>query len=197
MKKRFVLGLTGGIASGKSAALREFRRLGARTFDCDRIAREVVRPGRPAARAIRGAFGPGVFGKGGRLDRAALGNIVFRSAARRRKLESIVHPEVLSVLKKRIAAAGGGLIVVDVPLLFEAGWARFADKNAVVWAPRKAQIARLKRRNGVSEAQALRLLRAQWPLARKRKLADFVIDNGGSPAAARRQVRELVRRLRG
>lgn len=196
MRSKFILGLTGGIASGKSAVLALFKKEGARTLDCDKIAREVVRPGSPALKKIVRAFGPSVLGRDGALDRKMMADIVFASAARRRKLEAIVHPEVVRRLRKGIAAVPSGLVVADIPLLFEAGLGRLADAVAVVWVPRALQFRRLRQRDGFGVREAARRLRSQWPLDKKKKLAGIVIDNSGPLAATRRQVRQWARRLK-
>ena len=192
--KKLVVGLTGGIGSGKSAVLAMFRRGGVKTFDSDKLAREAVRPGRPAARAIRRTFGASVFKKG-RLDRKALARLVFQDAPARKKLEKIVHPEVVRALKRGIAGVGSGLVVADIPLLFEARLKGLADGVAVVWAPRGARLERLARR-GMPAGEARRRMAAQMPLERKRRLADWVIDNSGAPARTQAQVRVLARALK-
>lgn len=194
VKFRRIVGLTGGIASGKSAVLSAFLRLGAKTVDCDALARQAVLPGRPALRKIRKAFGPAVF-TGKNLDRGAMGTLVFSDPTARRKLEAIIHPEVIRKLKQEIRRFPSGLLVCDVPLLFEAKLSKLFDSIVVVWVPETTQLKRLIRRSGLSRTEALRRLRSQLPLSRKRKLADFVIDNSRSLGSTEAQVRALHRRL--
>ncbi len=197
-KRRIALGLTGGIASGKSAALKVFRRLGAATVDCDVLAREAVLPGRAALRKIRKVFGPAVF-SGKKLNRAAMGTLVFSNPSARRKLEAIIHPEVIRKVKESIRRQKKGLLkdllVVDVPLLFEAKLKKLFDKTVVVWVPGKTQVQRLMRRNRISRPDALRRLDAQLSLSKKRKMADFTINNSRSLKDSERQIRLLYRRL--
>ena len=194
MKNKITIGLTGGIASGKSSVLKDFKRLGARVLDCDRMAREVVRPGQPALRKIRKAFGKEVLLKNGSLNRPAMAKIVFKSRPKRKKLEKIIHPEVVRLLKKRMACIPSGLVVADVPLLFESGLERMFDKTLVVWTPLKTQLARLMDRSGMSKGEALSRINAQWPLARKRKMADFTLDNSGFWADSRSQTVSLAKK---
>jgi len=200
MKKRVLIGLTGGIASGKSVVLREFRRLGARTLDCDIIARDAVKPGRPALRQIYRKFGKSVFKKGGSssasLDRKALGKIVFASAQKRKELEKIVHPQVVRVLKKKISTLRSGIMVIDIPLLFEVHLEKLVDYTLVVWAPRKIQFSRLLARNSMGRKEALNRLASQWPLSKKRKLADFTLNNSGSRKGLKLRVKKLMKRFR-
>jgi len=193
--KRVILGLTGGYGSGKSFVSSVFRSLGARVVDADALAREALAPGRPAARRVARDFGPGVLDARRRIDRKRLAARVFADPAARRRLEGIVHPEVIRALR---AAARDhrrrGLLVLDIPLLFETRLQALADKTAVVWAPEAVRLRRLARR-GVSPADYRRRARAQWPLRRKTARADFVIDNSGPRAATRRRVRRLFREL--
>lgn len=193
---KIVLGLTGGIASGKTTVLKEFRRLGARTFDCDRIARAVVQPGQPAYKTIARVFGKKILMRNGVLNRKALGEIVFRDRSKRKKLEAIVHPQVVRVLKKRIVSVNSGIVVADIPLLFEARLEKMVDKIAVVWVPRKIQCARVMQRNHLKKAAARRRIRSQWSLQKKKKSADFVIDNSGAFKKTKAQVRELYAALK-
>lgn len=191
MKAKVVVGLTGGIASGKSSVLKEFKRLGAAVLDSDAIAREVVQAGKPALRKIVRAFGKGILKPNGTLDRAKLGSMVFSNPRQRQQLQKITHPEIVRILKKRIAAARRSVVVADIPLLFESKLEHLVDRTVVVWAPPAKQTARLMKRSGYSSGEALRRIRAQWPLSRKRKLADFVIDNSGSLASTLSQTRKL------
>jgi dephospho-CoA kinase len=194
-----VVGLTGGIASGKSAVSAMLEAAGLPVIDADRLAREVVEPGRPAFDEIVSAFGREVVGADGRLDRARLGAIVFADPEARRRLEAIVHPRVFEAERAALAelarARPGSVAVVDAALLLESGNHRWMDAVVLVAAPRETQIARLMARNGLTRAEAEARLAAQWPLEAKRPYADYEIDNGGSLDRTRRQVAELVAAL--
>jgi dephospho-CoA kinase len=177
--KRFVVGLTGGLGAGKSAALSEFARLGAATVCLDQIAREQARPGRDGWKAIVRAFGRGVLDASGRIDRGALGARVFRRPADRRKLERATHPPILREMKSLVSRLKG-VVVVDAPLLFEAGLEKDFDATVLVDCPAPERVRRVVRRDGLTAAQARRRMAAQWPSARKRAKADLTIDNDGS-----------------
>ncbi|MFI5346975.1 MAG: dephospho-CoA kinase [Elusimicrobiota bacterium] len=186
--KRFVAGLTGGIGTGKSAALAEFERLGAPTVSLDRIAREQARPGRAGFRAIVRAFGRGVLDSGGEIDRRALGAKVFGHPAARRKLERVTHPLILREMD-RLLSRVEGVVIVDAPLLFEAGLRDRFDATFLVACRPAEQLRRVRRRDGLTAAEARGRIAAQWPLAKKRALADYVLDNDGTPASLRAKVR--------
>ncbi|OGR83218.1 MAG: dephospho-CoA kinase [Elusimicrobia bacterium RIFCSPLOWO2_01_FULL_54_10] len=192
---KIVAGLTGGIASGKSTVLEIFRRKGAHVLDCDKMAREAVKKGKPALSKIRRKFGPKVIKKDGSLNRPALAKLVFADFRKRKALEAIVHPQVKQEVFRRLKKIKNGVVIVDVPLLFEAGWQHYFDKNIVVWAPRKAQIARLAGRNGLAGSQAADRIAAQMPLSKKKKLADFTVDNSEKKARAATQARHIYGRL--
>lgn len=191
-----VVGLTGGLASGKSTVARLFQECGAIVLDADVLAREVVQPGTPAWRDIVRAFGRQVLRPDRALDREALARIVFRNPAKRRTLNAIIHPRVArehARLTREIAKKDPkAVIMYDVPLLFEAGVDKRVDKIVVVTASQKAQIERLRQRNGLTRAEALRRIRAQMPLAKKVKLADYVLDGTRPRTQLRRQVAALL-----
>jgi dephospho-CoA kinase len=187
---RFVVGLTGGIGTGKSTALAEFARRGAATVSLDQIAREQARPGREGFRAIVRAFGRGVLDASGCLDRRKLGERVFRRPADLRKLERATHPPILREMK-RLVAGLRGVVVVDVPLLFERGHDRSFDATVLVACSPREQLRRVVRRDGLSAAEARRRVAAQWPLSRKRARADLTLDNDSSRTALNARVRAL------
>lgn len=195
MKKRkrpLVVGLTGGIASGKSMAAEAFEALGARLIDADRISREIVRPKSKAWKKIVKTFGKDVLAPSGGIDREKLGAVVFASPAKLRKLERITHPEILAQICKDVKAARGEkLIIIDLPLLFEAKLDRMVDRTVVVWAPEAVQARRLSERSGLSRAEIQKRLAAQMPIDRKRELADIVIDNSGTRGKTRREVKRI------
>ena len=196
-----IVGLSGGIGSGKSTVARELAALGATVIDADAIVHELQAPGAPLLEDIARAFGPGLIREDGWLDRAALGELVFRDEAARKRLNEIVHPKVGAEVARRVAAAraaGAPLLVLDIPLLFEgrragtgsAAALRF-DATVLVYASEETQIARQIARDGGTREEALRRIRAQMPLAEKRALADHVIENDGDLEHTRRQVRAL------
>ncbi len=200
-----IVGLTGGIASGKSTVARMLMELAATVIDADAIVHELQAPGSSLLGEIVEAFGPEILTADGALDRPALGALVFGDAEARERLERIVHPKVAAEMLRRIAAArasDAALIVLDIPLLFE-GRARGTgsaaqmalDATILVTLPEKAQVERQMERDGCDHEEALRRIRAQLPLEEKQRLADHVIDNSGSPAATERQVREVVATL--
>ena len=178
------MGLTGGIASGKSVVAARLAEHGAVVVDADRIAREVVEPGTPALARIAEEFGPDVIAPDGRLDRAALGAVIFADDGKRGILNSITHPAVLELSQQRFAEAAAAdphaIVVYDVPLLSEArGKAEF-DVVVVVSAPEEVRIERMVSLRGMSRAEAENRIRSQVPEADRRALADILIESGGS-----------------
>lgn len=184
--KRFVIGLTGGIATGKTTVLRQFARARIPVISSDELAHRCLKKGHPAARAILRRFET--------LDRATLGGIVFRSAALRKQLEKIIHPAVIKELKKFIQKHSG-LIVLDIPLLFEARLESLVDQTLVVDASKKNQLERMRQR-GLSRKEGLLRIAAQMPLSVKKKRADLVLSNRGSLAELRKRTRLLITGLK-
>lgn len=188
-------GLTGGVAAGKSTVARLFQDCGAILVDADVLARQVVEPGKPAWREIVKTFGTGVLRPDRSLNRPALASLVFRAHATRRSLNAIVHPRVAreqARLCREIARKHPEAVVIyDAALLIEAGAHVRMDRVILVTADRPTQLARLRRRDGLSRPEALRRIRSQMPAAAKRRYADYVLD-GGRP---RRELREAVRAL--
>lgn len=178
-----VIGLTGGIASGKSAVADLLAARGAMVIDADLLAREAVAPGSPGLAAVVARFGPSVLGTHGELDRAALGRLVFAQPAARRDLEAIVHPAVRARAAELTAAAPDGSVVVQViPLLVETGQQDAFDIVAVVDVDPSVQVARVRERDGLDAAAASDRLNAQAPRAARLAAADWVIHNAGSLA---------------
>lgn len=186
------IGLTGGIACGKSTVAGMLARKGALIIDIDRIAREIVEPGQPALAAIVDKFGQAVLQEDGTLDRKKLGAIVFADPARRKELEQITHPAIRSVMKQRMqqyeADHPDRLVVVDVPLLYESRLEDYFDKVMVVYVPRDVQKRRLMARDSLSGEEAEQRLRAQMDIEEKKRRADIVIDNSGTPEETERQL---------
>jgi dephospho-CoA kinase len=193
------VGLTGGIATGKSTVDAVLRELGAHVIDADVLAREVVEPGEPALAEIAAEFGPGVLAPDGRLNRKALGAIVFADPDRRRALEALTHPRMRERLLRRVdelaAERFRGLVVYDAAVLIESGTHRLMDRLVVVVTDEATQIARLMARDDIGCQEALRKIQSQIPLAEKAKLADYVIDNSGDPAATAMEVRRVYEAL--
>ena len=194
-----LVGLTGGIATGKSTVSEKFRRLGGLIIDADLLAREVVEPGEPALAEIAAEFGAGVLDQDGRLDRKALGAVVFADAGRRRLLEALTHPRIRERFAARLQTLGAegfrGLVFFDAAVMIESGNYRNMDRLVVVIADETTQLARLMARDGIDRDEALRKIRSQMPLADKAKLADYVIDNSGDRAATEAQARGVYEAL--
>ncbi len=191
------VGLTGGIASGKTTVADMFAGLGVPVIDTDVIAREVVRPGQPALDEIRETFGDGVIAPDGTLDRAAMRAIVFDDDAARRRLEAILHPRIGEATRAQADAAGGAYQIIVVPLLVESSLRRFVDRVLVVDCDEDTQIARLLARDTETEAQARRILAAQSSRAERMAIADDVIANNGELDETREQVEALHRHYLG
>ena len=179
-QRPYVIGLTGNIGTGKSTVGRMLAELGARVIDADQVAHEAMRPGGPAFQAVLDAFGPGILGADGSIDRVRLGGIVFRDAAALKRLEALVHPAVIAEVDARIARAEEPVVVVEAIKLIEAGMHRRYDALWVVTAPRELQIARLMRERGLTEEEAALRVDAQPPQEEKAARADVVIVNDGS-----------------
>ena len=208
-----VIGLTGGIGTGKSTVARIFESLGAVVIDADAIVHELQEPGSESLAAIAAAFGPEMIRVDGSLDRERLAERVFGDADARRALNGIMHPLVGAEMAGRLAAARETrveLVLLDIPLLFEgrAGQTRRPGEEhepraprdgveavIVVYSPEEAQVERQMARDGSEREEALRRVRAQLPIEEKRRLADHVIDNSGSLEETERQVRALYQQL--
>jgi dephospho-CoA kinase len=195
-----LVGLTGGVATGKSTVAKMFNRCGAILIDADELARELVEPEKPAWRAIVKLFGKTVLNQDRSLNRQALGSIVFHNPKKRRQLERIIHPRVAREQQRLVRRIAKGkpraVVIYEVPLLFEAGVDKRVDKILVVTADRSTQIARLKKRNGLSRTEALRRIRSQMPLAKKTQQADHVLNGTLPRPSLRKQVSQLFKSLR-
>jgi dephospho-CoA kinase len=193
------VGLTGGIATGKSYVRRRFELLGVPTIDADVLAREVLVPPSPALDAIVVRFGADVLDADGHLDRSRLGTIVFSDPEARRDLEAIIHPLVYDRIHRwfdKLREDGAArLALADIPLLYESGHAQDFERVVVTACSEAEQIRRLLRRDGIDLAQARQRIAAQWPLAEKVARADFVIDTNGSFDETNAQVEDVLRRL--
>ncbi|MEW6683607.1 MAG: dephospho-CoA kinase [Nitrospirota bacterium] len=193
------VGLTGGIACGKSTVAAMFRDLGAYVIDADQLARAALAPGSPGARAVARAFGRDVA-PNNVVDRAKLGALVFGHAKRRKRLEAIVHPFVFAA-ERRVAAEiasrdPDAVVVFDAALLIESGAYRRMDAVVVVSADQRTQLARLAARDGLTRAEALARIKSQWPLAKKRRVADYVVDGRRPKREIQRVVADIMVDLR-
>ncbi|HET7489845.1 MAG TPA: dephospho-CoA kinase [Acidimicrobiales bacterium] len=185
-----VVGLTGGLGSGKSTVAALLAKAGAAVVDADVLAREAMAPGGPAYQPVVDRFGPGVLAADGTLDRRALAAVVFSDPAARADLEGIVHPCVRAGVARRLAAeAGGRIVVVEIPLLAESPASRAGlDAIVVVDCPEDVAVARVVAQGRLSEADARARVAAQVSRAERLALADFVVDNGGDRAALEAEV---------
>lgn len=193
-----LIGLTGGIATGKSTVAEILTSLGVAVVDADALAHEVTAPGSEAVSAIARELGPEFVRPDGSLDRPRLADRVFADSALLTRLNAIVHPRVRRSIVQRVqdlAARGRKVVVIDVPLLLESRERYQVDSVWLVYAPEQVQIERLMVRNNLSREQAMLRVRAQMPIEEKRRLADVVIDNTQDRAALRRQVEALYRAL--
>ncbi|RKP54992.1 dephospho-CoA kinase [Cohnella endophytica] len=191
------IGLTGGIATGKSTIAKLLEQRGSILIDLDKVAREVVEPGQPSLAAIAGRFGPQVLNEDGTLDRKRLGSIIFADPAERKALESITHPAIRAVMKERMAYheshTPDKLVVVDVPLLYESGLESYFEQIMVVYVPRGAQLERLASRDKLTYEEARKRLDAQMDIEDKKLRADILIDNSGTPERTEEQIERFWR----
>lgn len=195
-----VVGLTGGIASGKSTVSRILADAGARIIDADKIARKVVAPGASAYDAIVRAFGKSILLANGQIDRKRLGRIIFNDPHQKAILDAIVHPKVFGRLKEQVAEYAGQspdhVIIVDIPLLFETGAYEDMTEIIVVYVPESIQLKRLMKRDGIDQNEAMARIRSQMPIDMKRQKATFIIDNSGKTEATRRQTLDIYNHLK-
>ena len=189
-----IIGLTGGIASGKSSVARLLEERGVPVIDADQLAREAVLPGSPALERIAAAFGREVIRDDGTLDRKRLGALVFADADKRRQLENIIHPEIRRLGEEQIeraAVAGQRVLVYMAPLLIEAGAVDRVDEIWVVTVRPEIQLQRLMARDGIDRAAAQRIIDSQMPLAEKAAHGRVLIDNSGTPQETRQLLADI------
>lgn len=192
--KPYVVGLTGGIASGKTSVARTLREMGMTVLDADAISRSVTAPGGEALPDIRGAFGETVF-DGEILNRRRLGEVVFSDPEKRRQLEKIIHPLVIGKMQRLTDEAQGDIVFWDVPLLYETGMDKRCGEVWCVHVPHNEQLRRVMRRDGLSREDALKRMGSQMPVQEKKARAQHLIDTTGSFRQTRRRVRGLMRNL--
>ena len=193
-----VIAVTGGIGCGKSTATAVFRALGARVADADAISRALTAPGGAALPAVRKAFGDGVFAPDGTLNRRALAAAVFGDEAKRARLNGILHPMILAQMRREIEearAAGAEAVILDVPLLYEAGMENLADCVICVTVPERVQLARVMERDHMSESEARARIASQWPLSEKERRADCVLRTDAPLADTRARAEALYHHL--
>ena len=194
-----VIGLTGGVGTGKSTVAKMFRQVGAAVLDADVLAHQAMEPKRLAWRSIVKTFGREMLNADQTVNRRRLASLVFNDEPRRRQLERILHPVVLREIKRALhrlkRAHKVQAVVLDVPLLLEVGAEELVDALVVVTAPPQVQRERLRRTHGWSDEDTTVRIAAQWDLSAKAALADYVVDNSNGVDATRRQVRQLWKRL--
>jgi dephospho-CoA kinase len=195
------IGWTGGLGTVKATVAKMFARRGALVVDADELAREAVRPGRPAWKRIVKAFGRSVLKDDRSVNRRALAGIVFGDPRKVARLNAMVHPPVMREMRRRLASTARegkrDVAVANVPLLFEAGMEDEFDRTVVVTCPRKEQVSRCRERDGLSRREIERRLRMQMPIAEKIRRSDYVIDNGGTLKDTAKQVKNIWEILTG
>jgi dephospho-CoA kinase len=195
-----IVGLTGGVASGKTAVSQVLKEEGAYIIDADQIARELVQPHKPAWNELIRAFGKGILQKDGSIHRKKLADKVFVDPKQRKLLNQILHPRIKEEMDRRTKEIGQrdpeAIVVIDAPLIVELGDHREMDKLIVVTTTQTQQIERLKDRDGAKPEEALRIVSSQMPLEEKVKLADFVIRNEGSLEETKNRAREVFKELK-
>lgn len=185
----FILGVTGGIATGKSTVVDVFRKAGVPIVDGDLIAREIVEPGQPALKALVAAFGEEILTED-RLNRKKLGEIVFNDPAKRQLLDRLLDGYLRGTITDQIkeAAKTAPLVVADIPLLYEADYQQYMDQVVVVYIPKELQLTRLMQRDHLTKEAALQRMKSQLSIEEKRQKADFLFDNQGTREETRQQV---------
>lgn len=191
MKK--ILGVTGGIATGKSTVVDIFRSHGFPIIDGDLIAREVVVPNSPGLAAIVGAFGKEILTEEGTLDRKKLGRIVFQEEEKLNLLNQVLNPFIRSEILRQLQEAEAPLVIADIPLLFEGRYDQYVDQVAVVYLPESLQVQRLMERDNFSQESAMQRIRSQMPIDEKRNRADIVFDNQGTRQQTKKIVEDWLR----
>jgi dephospho-CoA kinase len=195
-----LVGLTGGIASGKSLVARVFKDLGAHLVDADRIVHDLLGPGQKAGQEVLDYFGKELLLPDGRINRRKLGEIVFNDAEKRAWLNRCLHPRVFEAYQAQVrqmrSRSPGTIVVLDAALLIETGYHRKMDRVVVVYAKPEQQLERLINRDRFMKEEALARIQSQMPLGEKRGLADYVIDNRGSRESTEQQTREIYAKLK-
>ncbi len=192
----FVIGLTGSLGTGKSTVAAMFAKRGIKIIDADAITRDLLAPGKKCVKKVAKIF-PGVILKTSTINRSELAKIVFKHPRELQKLTDILYPEALKVVKSLISRyKHESFVVLDVPLLFESGWDKITDTTIVVKAKRAQQIERAQKRLGLTRSDMMRRLQFQMPLKEKCDMADIIIDNSHGLMQTRKQVDEIINRLK-
>ncbi len=194
------VGVTGGVACGKTTVSKIFEKEGAYLIDADQIGRELTQPGTPAWKELIRVFGKEILQENGTIHRSQLANLVFSNRRQRKRLNDLLHPRIQREMEKRAREIErkdpNAIIIFDVPLLVETGLHRKMDRVIVVTSNEPLQIRRLQKRAGLREEEARRMLASQWDIEKKVKVADFVIRNEGSLQTIRRQVKIIFQELK-
>ena len=196
-----IVGLTGGIVSGKTTVSLMFKDLGAKIIDADKLGHSVILPHKPAWRKILKLFGKDILKNDLTINREKLGKIVFANQALLEKLNKITHPEIIKLIKKKINSERdktnhqGKILMIDAALIYEAKINRLMDKIIVVYIEEDTQVKRLNKRNNLSKDEALQRVKSQMPMKEKIKMADYVIDNNGKLSKTKEQVEKIWQNL--
>ena len=197
-EKALVIGLTGGIATGKTTVARMFKDLGAKVLSADEVVHRMLQPGSDVWRRVVREFGESVLDESGNVDRGRLADIVFRDPDKRSRLEAIMHPPVLESLDieaKRFRKSGEGVLILEIPLLVETSCLYLVDKVLVVTAEQDTQIKRLEKRYGISSEDASLRIASQLPMSEKLRHADWVVSTEGTFGSTKAQVRKVWRAI--
>lgn len=197
LDKKIIIGVTGIFGSGKSTVSRIFKSYGSSIIDADKIAHRYLLPGTKTYRAIVDFFGGGILKARRQIDRRKLGQLVFKDRRLLRKLNNIIHPKVISEIKDKIGKEKKGIVVLDAPLLIEAGLKNLVDDLVIVIIDRNELIRRLTRKASFRKSQIMERIRSQIPLRRKKRAADFIIDNNGTMKETKMQVKRIINKIQG
>lgn len=192
-----IIGITGGIASGKSNVCSILKDEGYEVIDSDEIAKELSRKPNACYEAILKAFGPEFLDKQGEINRSKLSRLVFSNSAARAVLDKVTHPQIITEVKRQLSLLPNGLIFVDIPLLYEGKFEYLCDKIICVYLPKKLQVERLMKRDGIDEDLALAKIHSQMDLYLKKTYADFVIDSSGSFSETKEKTLQIIQQLKG
>jgi dephospho-CoA kinase len=191
--KKFVIGLTGIFGSGKSTVANIFKSFGLKIIDADKIAHKYLLPGTKTYKRIVKYFGRGIIFKSGKeIDRRKLGKLAFANRKLLLKLNSIIHPEIIQDIKAKIKGSSARMIVLDAPLLLEAGLGKIVDELVVVIIDGDELIRRLLKKRSLERPEILKRIKSQIPLRRKKRVADFIIDNNGTVSETKKQVKRVI-----
>ncbi len=191
LSKKLILGLTGSFGSGKTTVARMFKACGVRVIDADKISHSLLKPQTQVYKRIVKTFGKGILKKNGTVNRRELGRIVFSNKSLLEKLNWIMHPEVIRIIKKKLSEIKKGIIILDAPLILEAGQRGLVDKLVVVKTTVARQIKRMRKNLALTKKEILYRIKSQIALKKKLRLADFVIDNSGSINGTKKQVKKI------